>query len=265
MLEHPLITLTTDFGVKDPFAGIMKGVISRINPKAHIIDISHNIAPHNILEASRIIGLSYKYFPPTTVHVAVVDPGVGGLRRPILVVAKDYYFVGPDNGIFTPIFEEHVNAFKVLHITASHYWLPLKGSTFHGRDIFAPVAAWLSRGVDSSKFGEEISDYVRLELPVPSISRNFIEGEVIYIDSFGNAITNITEEEMKKLETSKERFNVLYKGQKMPLSSYYSEAQGLGLGAVINSSGLIELFLFKGNASKEFGIRIGDKVSVKVI
>jgi len=267
MLERPIITLTTDFGLKDPFAGIMKGVISRINPKADVIDISHNIAPHNILEASRIIALSYKYFPPTTVHVAIVDPGVGSLRRPILVCAGDYYFVGPDNGIFTPIFEEHVDALKVLHITASHYWLPLKGSTFHGRDIFAPVAAWLSRGVDCSKFGEEIKDFVRQELPQLAISRNFIEGEVVYIDNFGNGITNITEEEMNKLilESPKERFKVLYRGLKMPLSAYYSESQGSGLSAVINSSGFIELFLFKGNASKEFGIKIGDKVGVTVV
>lgn len=267
MLERPIITLTTDFGLKDPFTGIMKGVIFRINPKAHIIDISHNITPHDVLEASRIIALSYKYFPPTTIHVAVVDPGVGGFRKPILVVTGDYYFVGPDNGIFTPIFEEHTDGLKVLHITASHYWLPLKGSTFHGRDIFAPVAAWLSRGIDSSRFGEEIKDYVRLEIPVPSISQGLIGGEVIYIDNFGNAITNITEEEMAKLhpEPSKEKIKVLYKGREIPLSGYYSEARQTGLGAVINSSGLIELFLYKGNASQEFGIKIGDKVGVMLI
>ena len=124
MLEKPIITLTTDFGLKDSFVGMMKGVILGINPQTSIIDITHNIERHNINEASQVIAMSYTYFPPTSIHIAVVDPGVGGNRRPILVVTENHYFIGPDNGIFTSIFEkENNNFFKVIDVTASHYFL----------------------------------------------------------------------------------------------------------------------------------------------
>ncbi len=269
MLERPIITLTTDFGLKDPFVGIMKGVISGINPKAQIIDISHDIIPHNIFEASQIISMSYKYFPPATIHIVVVDPGVGGVRKPLLVVTENYYFIGPDNGVFTPIFEEpHTGIFKVLHISSSHYCLPLQGPTFHGRDIFAPAAAWLSKGVESSKFGERIKDYVSLLMPKSkATSKTTLEGEIIYIDTFGNAITNITKDNLDKLspEFSKEKFKVIYKGSQLNLVNYYSEKESSTLSAVINSFGFLELFLYKGAASEKFDIKTGDKVSVKVM
>ena len=168
MLERPIITLTTDYGLKDSFAGMIKGVIIGINPQAKIIDITHKIERHNIYEAAQVIGMSYKYFPPTTIHMAIVDPEVGGSRRPILVITENHYFIGPDNGIFTPVFEkENNNFFKVLHLTSSHYFLPITGNTLHGRDIFAPVAAWLSKGMDSRKFGEQIFDYVKITFIKP--------------------------------------------------------------------------------------------------
>ncbi len=269
MLERPIITLTTDFGLKDPFVGIMKGVILEINPKAEIIDISHNITPHNIFEASQIISMSYKYFPPTTIHVVVVDPEVGGLRSPLLVVTDDHYFIGPDNGVFTSIFEKsHTNIFKVLHISSSHYYLPLRGPTFHGRDIFAPAAAWLSRGIDSSKFGERIKDYVTLPIPKSKLtSKTTLEGEVVYIDRFGNAITNIIKDNLDKLSQNfpKEKLKVIYKGKQLNLSNYYAEREESNLSAVLNSFGFLELFLYKRNASDNFGIKIGDKVSVMLV
>lgn len=270
MLDKPIITLTTDFGIKDPFVGIMKGVILGINPKAEIIDISHNITPHDISEATHLIVMSYKYFPPTTIHVVVVDPQVGSARRPLLVVTEDHYFIGPDNGVFTPIFEEQNTStiFKVLHITSSHYYLPTKGPTFHGRDIFAPAAAWLSKGVESSRFGEPIDDYVTLSLPKSkTVNENTLEGAVVHIDSFGNVITNISKEDLEKLcpEFSNERFKIIYKDSQLTLSNYYAEAEGSNLSAVINSFGVLEFFIYKGNASYKFGIKIGDKVSVIVV
>jgi len=269
MLEKPIITLTTDFGHKDPFIGIMKGVILEINPDAQIIDISHDVTPHNIFEASQIILMSYKYFPPTTIHVVVVDPGVGGSRRPLLVVNDDYYFIGPDNGVFTPIFEmPHTNIFKVLHILSSHYFLPLRGPTFHGRDVFAPAAAWLSRGINTSKFGKSIKDYVTISIPKSKITSNTtVEGEVIYIDSFGNAITNITKDTLSKLSPGvpKERLKVIYKGKQLSFSNYYAETKGTNLSAILNSFEFLELFLYEGNASEKFSIKIGDKVSVMLV
>lgn len=269
MLEKPIITLTTDFGFKDPFVGIMKGVILEINPRANIIDISHNIAPQNILEASQVISMSYKYFSPSAIHIVVVDPEVGSPRKPLLVVAEDYYFIGPDNGVFTQIFEEpHTNIFKVINISASHYYLPFRGPTFHGRDIFAPIAAWLSRGVDSSRFGEPIKDYAVISIPKPeSINKNSLEGEVIYIDSFGNAITNITEDFLKKFKPklAKEKVVVIYKDKKMRLSNYYAEAVNDNISAIINSFGQLELFIYKGTASDKFNIKPGDKIKVTFV
>jgi len=265
MLDRPIITLTTDFGLKDPFAGLMKGVILGINPKAMITDISHNIERHNIFEASQALSMSYNFFPPTSIHLAVVDPGVGGKRRPILVVTDNHYFIGPDNGIFTPVFNKSEGQYlKVLHITASHYFLPMSGSTFHGRDIFGPVAAWLSKGVDSYKFGEEINDYVTIPSPKPDISEETISGEVVSIDTFGNAITNITRKDMTMINPmeSSDKFKIYYNDKQMTLVNFYSENESSKASAIINSFGHLEIFAYKENASLKLNIRIGDKVSV---
>jgi S-adenosylmethionine hydrolase len=266
MLERPIITLTTDYGLKDSFVGMTKGVIIGINPHAKIIDITHNIERHNIYGASQVIGMSYKYFPPTTIHVAVVDPKVGGERRPILVITENYYFIGPDNGIFTPIFEkEQSNFFKVLHITSSHYFLHMTGATFHGRDIFAPVAAWLSKGVDSLKFGEQISDYIKIPLPESSLSDgNIIHGEVVSIDHYGNAITNIATDTLSQLAPidSKHKFRIMYQDRRLYFVNYYSEVKDRALSATINGFGRLELFVNQDDAVRIFNIRIGDPVSV---
>ncbi|MBI5666160.1 MAG: SAM-dependent chlorinase/fluorinase [Nitrospirae bacterium] len=268
MLETPIITLTTDFGLKDPLAGLMKGVIQRINPNARIIDITHNIQRHNIFEASQVIAMSYKYFPSTTIHVAVVDPGVGSMRRPLLVVTEDHYFIGPDNGIFSPIFEDlKSNFFKVYHVTASHYFLPMLGSTFHGRDIFAPIAAWLSKGVESFKLGEEIDDYVKIPAPKSVTSdSNTVTGEIIALDNFGNAISNIKTEDLAGLAdvNSKEKFTVEFNNEPLSLVSFYAENETGKLSAIINSFGHIELFVFRENASEKYNIKIGDKVIVSL-
>ena len=270
MLERPIITLTTDFGLKDPFVGIMKGIILGTNPKAEIIDIAHNITPHNTLEASHVISKAYKYFPPTTIHVVVVDPEVGSPRRPLLIVTENHYFIGPDNGVFSHIIEEERESpiFKVFHITASHYFLPVDGPTFHGRDIFAPVAAWFSKGIESSKFGETIDDYVVLPLPkTKAVGENVFEGEVVHIDGFGNAITNITRNDIEKLSPDYQegKLKVIYNDQQINFTHYYSETGESHLSAIINSFGFLELFCFKSNASNKYGIKIGDKISAVII
>lgn len=270
MLAKPIITLTTDFGLKDPFVGLVKGVILSINPEAEIIDITHNISQHNIFEASQIISMSCRYFPPTTIHVVVVDPGVGGGRRPLLVITEDYYFIGPDNGLFTPIYEEFQSSFfKVMHLTASHYFLPMNGSTFHGRDVFAPAAAWLSKGIDVFKFGEQITDYVTIPSIKATIKGSIIKGNVIAIDIFGNAATNITIGNMAKLQPdmAKIRYRVKYKGTELPLVNFYADSNASvhGLSAVINSFGHLELFVYKENANSKYNVNIGDSVEVELI
>jgi len=268
MLEKPIITLTTDFGLKDSFVGMMKGVILGINPQVSIIDITHNIERHNIYEASQVIAMSYKYFPPTSIHIAVVDPGVGGNRRPILVVTENHYFIGPDNGIFTPIFEkESNNFFKVIDVTSPHYFLPVTGNTLHGRDIFAPAAAWLSKGVESNKFGEQISDYIKISSPAPSLTNdNVINGEVVSFDHFGNAITNITTELLTQLGPidSKQRFKITYKDRVVPFVNYYADVKDQSLSATVNGFNHLELFVNQKDAAQLFNIKPGDPVSIMV-
>jgi len=197
-LMSAIITLTTDYGVKDAFTASMKGVILKINPQAQIVDITNEISPQDIWEAAFTLRSAYSHFPKGTVHLAVVDPGVGSGRRPIIVVTESFYFVGPDNGLFTLIYQE-AERIRVHHITSAHYYLPNPGPTFHGRDIFAPVAGWLAKGIPSGNFGDEITDYVKMNIPVPKISQNSIEGHVVHIDRFGNIITNIIYKDIQSL------------------------------------------------------------------
>lgn len=264
MQQNPIITLTTDFGYRDPFVGIMKGVILNINPLANIVDITHGLSPQNIMEAAFTIETSFASFPSKTIHVVVVDPGVGSIRRPILVITDHYYFIGPDNGVFSQIYKLS-ETLTVIHITAEHYFMPQRSSTFHGRDIFAPAAAWLSKGINVTNFGDPIDDYVNIPIPVPVMaSKNIIEGEVIYIDRFGNVITNIKTQNIDELLGSKTegKFRVIVKGSEAPLKNYYSEAAGNRLYSLINSFGYLELFVKEGNASSNFGITVGEKVGV---
>ena len=264
MEQRLIITLTTDLGYRDPFAGIMKGVILNINPTVNIVDITHGISPQNIMQAAFAVEASFKYFPHKSINIAIVDPGVGSVRRPIIVATDYHYFVGPDNGIFTRLYAI-AESLQVIHVTAEHYFLPSRSSTFHGRDVFAPVAGWLSKGVDILNFGEPITDFVKIPVPVPvSPSPNIIEGEIVYIDYFGNLTTNIHHMEMDKLvfnNADKER-KVLIKGNEAPLKNFYSEAKDKGLYSLINSFGYLELFVNSGNAASEFGLTVGDKVGV---
>ncbi|MGQ9570325.1 MAG: SAM hydrolase/SAM-dependent halogenase family protein [Thermodesulfovibrionales bacterium] len=266
MSANPVITLTTDFGYKDPFVGIMKGVILNINPSVEIVDITHGISPQNILEAAIVIEMSFKSFPHKTIHVVVVDPGVGSSRRPILVVTDHYYFIGPDNGVFSLIYKLKNKMVSVIHITSEHYFMLNISSTFHGRDIFAPVAAWLSRGVESSKFGTPIEDYKSIYIPDPIISdENIIEGEIIYIDCFGNVTTNIRADIINEIFRKKivRRPKVIFRGIEAPFKNNYAEAEDEGLYSLINSFGYLELFVKGGSASSDFSIRVGEKVTAE--
>ncbi len=264
MASAPVITLTTDFGYKDPFVGIMKGVILGINPSINIVDITHDIAPGNIMQAAFAIETSFMYFPYRTIHIVVVDPGVGSSRRPIIVSTARHYLVGPDNGIFSRIYTI-VEDVDVIHVTSEHYFLSPRSATFHGRDIFAPVAAWLSKGVDLMNFGEPVKDYVNLPIPLPTFpAKNIIEGEIIYIDRFGNLTTNIPAQKLTEISQNNtgKKMSVLVKGMEAPFKNFYSDVNDRGIYSLINSFNYIELFVKNGNASLEFGIKVGDKVGV---
>ncbi|MCL4536545.1 MAG: SAM-dependent chlorinase/fluorinase [Nitrospirae bacterium] len=258
MSHERIITLTTDFGYKDPFVGEMKGVILSINPSVTLVDITHGIEPHNIEEGAFVIGSSCKYFPPGTIHIAVVDPGVGSERRAIILEADGHYFVGPDNGIFSYVMS-FSQELKVIHIAEEEYMLSKDSPTFQGRDIFAPVAAWLSRVVELDRFGCVIDDFKRFEIPLPKVKGDIISGEVIYIDRFGNAITNIRKTDLQKFG---EQFCVEIKGRVIQPVKNYSQAAGRGLYCLVNSSSHLEIFVNMGSASQLFDINKDEKVTV---
>ncbi len=266
MQASPLITLTSDFGLNDPFVGVMKGVILSINPQANIIDLTHGIASHNIREAAYVIGMNYGFFPDRSLHVVIVDPGVGSRRRHILVAADRYCFLGPDNGVFSYIYEKEKHAIRVVDITADHYFLRKDSSTFQGRDVFAPVAAWLSMGADFRSFGNPITDYVIQAPQVPKALKYCLKGEIIHIDKFGNAITNISRTDINNLtRTDKDHSLKVFFGKKaVPLKGCYSEGKGRSLYAVINSSEHLELFINLSSAAETCNISIGDRVDVRL-
>jgi S-adenosylmethionine hydrolase len=184
-----LITLMTDFGDSEGYAGVMKGVMSCINPKAQFIDIAHDVPAHDVFHGAFVLGTAYAFFPAGTVHLAVVDPGVGSFRRPVAVSAGDHFFVGPDNGVFTFVLEE--SEFEAREIAEEKYTLGGVRTTFDGRDVFAPVASYLSLGVAISEFGPRIDEPVMLSIPEPESHDDSIEGHVLHIDRFGNIVTNI--------------------------------------------------------------------------
>lgn len=258
-----VITLTTDFGCSDPYVGIMKGVILSINSQARMVDISHQIRPGSIRQAAAVFEEAYPFFPGGTVHVVVVDPGVGGSRRPIIIETERYFFVGPDNGIFWPVFNSNHKA-KVIHLTEDNYFLPKISHTFHGRDIFAPVAAHLSRGVSPLDMGRPIRDLVPLKSPKVQQDEGVLSGQVIRVDHFGNLITNITQEDL-----------VRFLGHSLPvitvgcltietLSKTFAERKPNQALALIGSSDRLEIAVNLGRASDNLGLAPEKIVGVKV-
>jgi S-adenosyl-L-methionine hydrolase (adenosine-forming) len=255
-----LITLTTDFGYTDPFVGIMKGVIHGINPQAQVVDLSHGIPAQNIMAAALVLRQSAKYFPRGTIHVVVVDPGVGSTRRPLLVELEESYFIGPDNGVLSLVMEEKTPG-RIVHLSNPAYQLQPTSATFHGRDIFAPAAAYLSRGVAPETFGEPIKDFARLSLPAVIKTGTTIEGEVVYIDGFGNLFTNIGADDLKNLPGHRLRI-MLHDLSILGLMANYAAVEQDRYVALINSWGLLEIAIYKGSARKRSGAIIGDKVQV---
>lgn len=276
------IALLTDFGGEDWFVGTMKGVIASIAPKAQVIDICHDIPPGDIRAGAFSLLATFRYFPRGTVFVAVVDPGVGGPRAGLLAEAHGCHFIGPDNGILsyalgggppgtggrtslspakTPA-EEPPEA-RIRGLENPELRLPGSGSTFHGRDIFAPAAAHLVAGKLPAAFGRRRDDFVELPFPVPYRLRGAVSGEIVHVDRFGNAITNLTPRDLPEKPASRAKpAAIRAKGKAFPLAGFYAEAAPGKPLAVAGSCGFLELSVNGGNAARKFGLKRGDRVVV---
>jgi S-adenosyl-L-methionine hydrolase (adenosine-forming) len=262
--HHPIITLTTDFGSNDHFIGAMKGVILSIVPEAQIVDICHSVQAFDVLDGALTISQAYSYFPNRTVHVVVVDPGVGTARRPIVASCDKYHFVAPDNGVLSLVYARE-QRMHVRHITSEHYFLQPVSNTFHARDIFSPVAAYLAKEVDSLKFGEEVEDYVRFSAPKPKAAdENRLRGVVLKVDRFGNLITNITPQDAPILfgSTGKAFKIVVGSREITEIHSAYAEGAPGEVIGILGSMGFLEIAANRGAAAQLTGAGKGSDVTV---
>lgn len=264
MPHRPIITLTTDFGTNDHFVGAVKGVILDIVPEAAIVDISHAVQAFDVLDGAIMISQAYSYFPTGTVHMVVVDPGVGTTRRPIIASSDGYHFVAPDNGVLSMVYakEERIH---VRHVTSDHYFHQPVSSTFHGRDVFAPVAAYLAKFVDSHKFGDEIEDYVKFAAPRPKPNGdNRMRAIVLKVDRFGNLITNITAEDIPALFAEKPGKFKLVVGNKeiTEVRNAYAEGKPGEVFAILGSMGYLEIVANRAPAAQLTGAAKGAEISI---
>ena len=264
MPHHPIITLTTDFGSNDHFIGAMKGVILSIVPEAQIVDICHSVQAFDVLDGALTISQAYSYFPNRTVHVVVVDPGVGTARRPIVASCDKYHFVAPDNGVLSLVYARE-QRMHVRHITSQHYFLQPVSNTFHARDIFSPVAAYLAKEVDSLKFGEEVEDYVRFSAPKPkAVDENRLRGVVLKVDRFGNLITNITPQDAPILfGSSGKAFKIVVGSREITeIHSAYAEGASGEVIGILGSMGFLEIAANRGAAAQLTGAGKGSDVTI---
>ncbi len=262
-MPDPIITLTSDFGTADYLVGAMKGVILSINPAARIVDINHHVPPFDILSGALAIANACTYFPPRTIHVVVVDPGVGTERRPVLVSAQNQYFIAPDNGVLSLILGRESSS--VRHITAEHYFLNPVSPTFHGRDIFAPTAAWLSKHWQAEAFGEEIMDYVRFAMPKAKFTGQSIKGVVLQVDAFGNLMTNLTAEDIPEAIVASGTLSLSINGKEIKkLGHTFASGEPGEPIAVFGSSGFLEVVVNRGSAARTLGAKRGAEVTLNL-
>jgi S-adenosylmethionine hydrolase len=262
-LANAIITLTTDYGTNDHLVGTLKGAILKINPDVTIVDITHNVTPFDLLDGALTIGSAYSYFPSKTIHVVVVDPGVGTERRPLLVSATNQYFVAPDNGVLSVIYEREKESLVVRHANVEHYYLQPVSKTFHGRDIFAPVASWLSKGWQTGSMGDEITDYKRFALPRPKEADGAIKGVVLRADTFGNLITNFRTEDLPESALASGGINLQVGNQAVTrLVETFAQGNNGEAIAYLGSSGYIEIGINKGNASRTLSVGRGTPVTL---
>lgn len=250
-----IIALLTDFGTKDYFVGAMKGVILSINSEAKIIDITHEIEPQNIQSAGFTLASCYRDFPPKTIFVSVVDPGVGSTRRAILVKTEDYFFIAPNNGLLSLVLANEAD-FRVFELTNPKFYLPNVSQTFHGRDVFAPIAAWLSKRISPNEFGDETDELVIFDSLIPNrISSNEIAGKIIHIDHFGNLITNLKKADLPEKFFLQVNGNIISNHR-----TFYAEAETGGIFSILGSAGYLEIVAFRDSAKDLLKVEIGEKV-----
>ncbi len=263
-MSQRIITFTTDFGLTDHYVGTMKGVIYGINPDARIVDICNSVQSFDVLDGALSIAQAYNYFPSDTIHLVVVDPGVGSSRRPLLVTADKHIFVAPDNGVLSFVYERS-EAISARHITSEHYFLQPVSSTFHGRDIFAAVAAWVSKGVQVAKFGEEITDYVHYSAPKPkTVNDKLVKGIVLKVDKFGNLITNITPKDLPQIFGEQPpTFKILVgKHEISKMKSSYADGSPGEIFGILDSLGYLEIATNRGVAANIVGATKGSEVGI---
>jgi S-adenosyl-L-methionine hydrolase (adenosine-forming) len=266
LAQRPIITLTTDFGTNDHFVGAMKGVILEIVPDAQIVDICHSVQAFDVLDGALTISQAYSYFPTRTVHMVIVDPGVGTARLPIIASCDKYHFVAPDNGVLSLVYakEERIH---VRHVTSEHYFLQPVSNTFHARDIFAPVAAYLAKEVDSLKFGDEVQEYVRFSAPKPkAVDQNRMRGVVLKVDRFGNLITNFTAQDVPALfAAGAHGFKITVGGREITeIHNAYAEGSPGEVFGILGSMGFLEIAANRGAAAQITGAGKGTDVTISL-
>ncbi len=275
-MSGPLLVFTTDFGLADSYAGVMKGVALGINPNARLVDLTHQIAPQNVAQGAFVLGISYRYFPSNAIHVAVVDPGVGTGRRPVLLQTPHGSFVAPDNGLLSRVLSEYLPkppdrpgmaevppTVRAFHLTNPDYWLHPVSHTFHGRDVFTPVAAHLSLGVAPESLGGQIGELAWLPLPQPRITAEGVGGEIIYCDVYGNLISSIPASllEGREIGGVRIRGRVIHRLSRTFLDNLGGSPTP-DLVALFGSHGYLEVAVPNGSAAATLSARPGEPVTV---
>jgi S-adenosyl-L-methionine hydrolase (adenosine-forming) len=255
---RPVVTFTTDFGTRDSFVGTMKGVVLTRCPDAQLVDICHEVPPQDVRVGALRIAAAAPYFPPGTVHVVVVDPGVGTMRRPIAIAAGSQLFVGPDNGVLALAAPPAADGWHAVHLTKSERWLPTVSTTFHGRDVFSPVAGFLAAGGQLADVGDPIDSIVPLDLPQISASGDGLEGVVLDVDRFGNLTTNVRGVDLVGHPVASIGVGSAHIGE---IGETYDPSRRLV--ALINSEGWLEIAAPLGNAAELLGVTIGEPIRVR--
>ena len=265
-MPHPpgLITLLTDFGDRDSFVASMKGMILTINPHVTLVDLSHQVPSHSVEDAAYLLNSCYRYFPKGTVHVAVVDPGVGSARRPLIAKSERYFFLAPDNGLLTHILADN-SEMEVREIENKDYRLPSAGHTFDGRDLFAPAAAWLTKQQSFESFGRLVTDCKTFTIPTPILEVRTLVGEIVHVDRFGNLISNLTQQHLAEVRSATKRWQPSIRIGKQAiegLAASYSEGKEGQPSALINSDGRLEIFVKEASASDLLKAGRGARIEV---
>lgn len=260
-MSHPIVTLTTDFGLKDPYVAELKAVILSICSNVTMVDITHNVEKFNIRMGAYVIAFASSYFTKDTIHIVVVDPGVGTQRLPLLIQTKQFFYIGPDNGILALVAKRQ-GMDHIYEITNRKFMLSKISRTFHGRDIFAPAAAHLANGVPPREFGPEIHEIKTLEIAKVVKKEDLLIGEVLYIDNFGNIITNLTEKELELIKKNVVNIEVNNVRLKLKLRKAYEEVKPHEPLAIIGSHNFLEISINQSNAANKFKAKIGDKVKL---